>query len=67
MSEPDYKEKLISREAGKAGFRGICNAKCIECIYDPIMPGTWRKQVEECTATTCPIYPKRATSSGETA
>lgn len=30
----DHKTRLIHREAGKPGFRGKVNAKCIECVYD---------------------------------
>ena len=35
------------------------NAKCKDCIYDPLNGGTWLKQVEECTFTGCPLYPYR--------
>jgi len=32
------------------------HAFCRECIYDSEEPGGWRKQVEACTATECPLY-----------
>ena len=35
------------------------NAKCKDCIYDPLDKGTWLKQVESCTFSGCPLYPYR--------
>jgi hypothetical protein len=47
-------------------LRDAINAKCKECIYDPIGGGgTWRQQVEACTARTCPLYPVRPLSEGK--
>ena len=44
-------------------FRAAINAKCKECIYDPIGGvGNWRQQVEACTSRTCPLYSVRPTS-----
>ncbi len=41
-------------------LRAAINAKCKECIYDPIAGrGTWRQQVEACTSPRCPLYPVR--------
>jgi len=40
-------------------LRKAVNAKCKDCIYDPLAGGTWRKQVEECPCTSCPLYPVR--------
>ena len=37
--------------------------KCKECIYDPIAKGSWRKQVENCTSYTCPLYEVRPLTS----
>lgn len=46
------------------GLRRQVNLKCKECIYDPISGrGTWRQQVEACTATSCPLWDVRPTSS----
>lgn len=41
-------------------LRALINAKCKECIYDPLSGcGTWRQQVEACTSRKCPLYPVR--------
>jgi hypothetical protein len=57
--QPDKKQKLIDFHAGKPGNLGVIAAKCIECVYDPEEKGTWRKQVENCASSNCPLYPKR--------
>ena len=47
-------------------LRAAINAKCKECIYDPIGGrGNWRQQVEACTSYRCPLYPVRPVSSGD--
>lgn len=38
------------------------NAKCKDCIYDPLAGGTWRQQAENCTVTSCSLYPYRPVS-----
>jgi hypothetical protein len=35
------------------------NAKCKDCIYDPVDFGTWRQQVEACTSTDCALWEHR--------
>jgi len=55
----DRKQKLIHKHAGKAGKNGKIAAKCIECVYDPMEAGTWRKQVESCSCVGCPLYTVR--------
>jgi hypothetical protein len=48
-------------------LRAAINAFCKSCLYDPIGgSGTWRQQVEACTAPHCPLYPVRpkSTASG---
>jgi len=43
-------------------------AHCKECLYDPqsIGEGTWRNQIENCTAKACPLYEHRPlTASGQ--
>ncbi len=57
----EYREKLIANHAKKAGLRGKINAKCIECIYCPFSEGTWRKQVQDCNSTACPLWDVRPT------
>jgi hypothetical protein len=43
-------------------LRKAINAKCKECIYDPLGgTGTWKKQVVECTSKSCPLWPYRPT------
>ena len=59
----DYKQQLIDREAKKGGLRGKINAKCIECLYDPLATGNWRQQIAGCTAPGCPLYPVRPVSN----
>lgn len=44
-------------------LRSLIDAKCCECIYDPIDKGTWRQQVEACTSPSCPLFPARPVSS----
>ncbi len=41
------------------GLRFRVDMACKDCIYDEKTPGTWRKQVENCTTTACPLYPVR--------
>lgn len=44
-------------------LRAAINAKCKECIYDPMGGGgNWRQQVEACTSRSCPLFPVRPTS-----
>lgn len=38
------------------------NAKCRDCIHDPLAGGTWRQQVEACTCIACPLFPYRPVS-----
>lgn len=61
----ERREALIQKNVQKGGFRALVNAKCIECIYDPVSKGNWRKQVEKCTSLACPLYSVRPTSSVE--
>ncbi len=56
MNTRDRKQEIVQREQSKAGRQGPINAKCAECIYDPIDAGTWKQQVEACTVTNCPLY-----------
>ena len=52
----------------KQSLRAAINAKCRECIYDPIAGrGTWREQVEACVSANCPLHEVRPKSSGERA
>ena len=41
----------------KPSLRSAINAMCRNCLYDRISgPGSWRQQIEACTAKTCPLY-----------
>jgi hypothetical protein len=42
-----------------ASYKTCVDNYCKECIYDETQSGTWRKQVEECTHTKCPLYEVR--------
>jgi len=66
MNEVDKRRhEVISRLVGKPGLRGKIDAKCCECIYDPVSGnGTWRQQVEACTSKTCPLHPVRPVAEG---
>lgn len=43
-------------------LRKSINAKCRDCIYDPLGGGTWRAQVAQCSAIRCPLWPVRPAS-----
>jgi hypothetical protein len=53
------KQKVIDRLVKKGGLRACVDAHCCQCIYDDLVPGTWRKQVENCTVEVCALYHKR--------
>lgn len=40
-------------------LRAMVNAKCRECVYDPLSRGTWREQVARCSGVNCPLYAAR--------
>lgn len=48
-------------------MRQAINAKCKECLYDPLWAGggTWRQQVEACSSPDCPLYELRPRSSNK--
>ena len=61
-------DALVQAKTSKPGLRGRVDAKCIECVYDDIGGnGSWRQQVEDCTAKSCPLYDVRpkTTKKGE--
>jgi hypothetical protein len=48
-----------------ASLRQAINAKCKDCIHDPLCGGgQWRQQVEACTAKSCPLWAARPRSRG---
>lgn len=58
-TQMDVKDKTVQRLMKNGKLRGSIDAKCAECIYDPIGDGSWRLQVENCTSFACPLYPVR--------
>lgn len=45
-------------------FRKLIDAKCKDCIYDPLSGlGTWRQQTEACTIKSCSLWPVRPVPS----
>lgn len=40
-------------------LRKAINDYCKGCIYDSLAPGTWLKQVEDCSSPNCELYPVR--------
>jgi hypothetical protein len=55
-SNVDYKQELLDKQSNKTGLRGKINANCIDCVYDPIEAGSWRKQVGNCCGYSCSLY-----------
>lgn len=47
----------------KHSLRKAINNYCKQCIHDPSSAGTWRLQVEQCTAPGCALYPVRPVSN----
>ena len=47
-------------------MRAAINETCKSCIYDDraVGIGTWREQIEACTALDCPLYSFRPVSEG---
>ena len=49
----------MARTPDRLSLRGAIDAKCRDCIYDELEPGSWRRQVAACTVTACPLHPVR--------
>lgn len=61
---PKANSKRVYKKPGKS-LRAAIDAKCKECIYDPLSGcGTWREQVEACSSPDCPLFPHRPVSRG---
>ena len=56
------KNSIIERLLTKRGLRARVDAHCVSCVYDDLVPGTWRQQVEQCTVISCPIWDTRTKS-----
>lgn len=48
--------------AAPRSMRAAINAKCRDCICDPLDKGTWRQQVEACRVEACSLWPYRPLS-----
>ena len=49
-------------------LRAAINAKCKDCIYDPLSGlGHWRQQFEACTIQSCSLWPYRPKSKARPA
>lgn len=60
---------MTNEQKPKRSMRAAINAFCKGCIYDKTQPGTWRQQVEACTAPKCALFqfrPVSATNEAET-
>ena len=53
MLTPKDREILAQKPAG---LRKYVDLACKDCIYDEKAGGTWRKQVENCPVTLCPLW-----------
>lgn len=59
------RHEIIHQQVSRPGMRGRVNAMCVDCVYDPSVPGNWRQQVSACGVTECPLHPIRPRSSSE--
>lgn len=59
--------RLHEKAKKTGGLRSRVNAYCAYCIYDHLAPGSWRRQVSECTDINCPFHDvrPRAKKSGD--
>lgn len=49
-------------------LRGSIDAKCKDCLYDPLCGGgSWREQITACSSVSCPLWPVRPLSREFTA
>lgn len=54
-----HKQTLQRKYQQQPGYKSRVIAKCIECIVDHTASGTWRQQIESCSARHCPLYDVR--------
>jgi len=47
-----------SQDEPKSKAKAI-EAKCYDCIYDPLAGGNWRTQVKNCECVDCPLWKVR--------
>ena len=56
---------IIEQLMKKPGLRAKIDAHCVSCVYDEFVPGSWRRQVEECCVISCPLFDSRARSTAK--
>ena len=60
LSDQDRKYlQDLPENTKKLPLRKLIDLMCQDCSYDNLDVGTWRQQVERCTATGCPLYKAR--------
>ena len=59
----NVRDALFDKLKSKPGYKNKVAAKCLDCIYDPEQPGTWRGQVDACQIVTCALHDVRPRSS----
>jgi len=42
-----------------ASYKKSIESYCKWCIYDEVLTGSWRKQVEDCGSPECPLFEVR--------
>jgi len=53
------KEEIVQKFKAKGTLGNAVKANCIDCIYDPLSPGSYLKQTTNCTVTLCALHPYR--------
>ena len=43
-------------------YRKLIDAKCKDCVYDPLDVGNWRQQTGDCRVVSCPLHEVRPKS-----
>jgi hypothetical protein len=56
MKAKQTRHQVIAKLITSTGLRARINAHCVSCVYDEKIPGSWKRQVTECTVTSCPIW-----------
>jgi hypothetical protein len=55
--------EVNEKKAPRKSLRKCINDFCKRCLYDQVGGnGTWRQQIDNCTAHDCPLYPVRPRS-----
>jgi hypothetical protein len=57
-------DPIVKSRQKPTSLRLAINAKCCECIGGIIASG-WRREIRDCTAPRCPLYPLRPYQGSE--